>query len=197
MDALWYIESPGVLERWGESFREHGRVRRWGHRAVIDFPGADPVHLVLSGSIDVHDASQRHRLRRGELYGFLADGPQLRAYDDTVVLELFPEALERLGDKLVHVGLIKPREVRVPLTKLLRTREDTRVLATLAHLAGDSGRVELELKARELARATGMDVVRTRAVLNQLQRANLVEVHRRGLVIPDTAAILTVLKGEA
>ena len=194
MNALWYIESPGVLERWGESVREHGRLRRWGHRAEIDFPGIEQVHLLLSGSVDVHDGTSSHRVRRGELFGFLAEGPRLRAYDDTVVLELSADAHDRLGDKLVQVGLLKPREVRVPLTKLIRTREDTRILSTLAHLAGDAARVELELKARELARATGLGMARTRAILSQLEQSKLVEVHRRGLVIPDTAAIRAVLQ---
>lgn len=198
MDAIWHIEESGVLQRWQEDLRTHGRMRRWGHRASIDFPGVQSVHLVVDGAIDALWQGQILRLPRGTLFGFHLADVELKAYDDTVVLEIRNESLNELGEKVTRVGLLNAREYRIPLSKLLRTRDDQRVLAALLHVAQDdtASRLEIEVQAKHLARVTGLPLERTKRVFAALQTANLVEVGRRGLVIPDVAAIRAILNGD-
>lgn len=198
MDAIWHIEDSGVLQRWRDDLRAHGRLRRWGHRANIDFPGLEGVHLVVDGAIDAVWQGNLLRLPKGSLFGFHLADVELKAYDDTVLLEIHEESLDHLGEKITRVGLINAREYRIPLSKLLKTRDDQRVLAALLHVAQNdaAARIELEVQAKHLARVTGLPLERTKRVFEALQNANLVEVGRRGLVIPDVAAIRAILSGD-
>ena len=197
MQSLWQIRDPGVLARWADNLRAHGRLRRWGHRAEIDAPSPSVVHLVANGA--VHSRDSDVRIGRGDLFGVRTERVALRAYDDTVILEVSQEALSNgLGELQSSVGLVSPKLIAVPVNELLYTTGAGRLVKTLLHIAKprEDGlwAIEVELKARHLSQLTGMPVLATRRIFKTLQERHLVQVGRNGLVIPDIAAIEAVLE---
>lgn len=202
MEPHWHIRGSGLLERWNSDLRGHGRLRRWGHRAEIDDPGVGTVHLVTAGSVQIQSENGLIRINRGDLWGVNQEGLSLRAFDDTTVLDLNNEHLKDLGEMVARVGVVKPRTVSIPLQDLIRHADEARVITVLLHIAPDlldegAKMIELEIRARHVSRLTGLPLGRTRSILQKLQRSNLVEVGRKGLVIPDLAAMRAVLGGDA
>lgn len=200
MEPHWHIRGSGLLERWISDLRAHGRLRRWGHRAEIDNPGVGAVHLVTAGAIQIKGEHGLIRLDRGDIWGVNQDGLSLRAFDDTTVLDLNDQHLgDDLGDMVARVGVLKPRTVSMPIQDLIRHADEARVIKVLLHivpdqLLGGAQMIELEIRARHISQLTGLPLARTRTILGNLQRSNLVDVGRRGLVIPDIAAIRALLE---
>lgn len=195
MDSHWHIRGSGLLDRWAADLRTRGRLVRWGHRAEIDDPGVGAVHLIIAGSIQLQGANGLVRLDRGDIWGVNEASVGLRAFDDTTVLDLADEHLgDGLGEMVARLGVLNPRTVSVPIQNLIRHGDEARVVKVLLHLAPESlekgaQMIELEIRARHISQLTGVPLMRTRMILENLKRSKLLEVGRRGLVIPDLDAI--------
>ncbi len=195
MESHWHIRGSKLLDRWNSDLRSRGRLVRWGHRAEIDHAAVGSVQLIIAGSVQIQGPNGLVRLDRGDIWGVNEAGLSLRAFDDTTVLDLDDDHLgEGLGDMVARVGVLNPRPVSMPLQNLIRHGDEARVIKVLLHLAPElleSGTkmIELEVRARHISQLTGIPLIRTRAILENLKRSKLVQVGRRGLVIPDLDAI--------
>jgi len=195
MDSHWHIRGSGLLDRWAADLRTRGRLIRWGHRAQIDDPGVGAVHLIIAGSVQIQGSNGLVRLARGDIWGVNKADVGLRAFDDTTVLDLSDDNLgDGLGEMVARIGVLNPRTVSVPIQNLIHYGDEARVVKVLLHLAPESlengaQAIELEIRARHVSQLTGIPLIRTRAILENLKRSKLVEVGKRGLVIPDLDAI--------
>jgi hypothetical protein len=195
MESHWHIRDSGLLDRWAADLRTRGRLVRWGHRAEIDVPGVGAVHLIIAGSVQIQGTNGLVRLDRGDIWGVNKADVSLRAFDDTTVLDLADEHLgDGLGEMIARIGVLKPRTVSIPIQNLIHHGDEARVVKVLLHLAPESlesgtQMIELEIRARHVSQLTGIPLIRTRTILENLKRSKLVKTGRRGLVIPDLDAI--------
>lgn len=217
---LWYVKGLG-LNRGDRDLvapiREVGRVERWGHRAEIhhrDEPSE--VYVVLSGSLDLHDGAHdlALRLRPGDIYGETgefdpaAPAAMVRAYDDTVISALERSTFDELvGQDLTpmetQLGLVRRQSLSVPASMLLYTTPKRRLAMVLLHLLeqygdirGDTGRMEVGLKTRNLAKVSGLAPRSVSDIFDAMQRDRVVECGRTELVIPSLETMRELAIGE-
>lgn len=204
---LWYIRGLDLFtdasEDLYEELRDQGRIERWGHRAQIahrEEPGE--LQIVLRGRIELRDGATATtlRLNTGDVYGDTgggqSDDAQLRAYDDTVVVALsrpdFEElAAEQLGYLQTQIGIVRRRNLAVPVSTLLYTTPERRLAKVLTHIIEtygtvreDEGRLDASPKARNLARLSGLADPTVSDIFDAMRRDRIVEVGKTELVIP-------------
>ena len=199
---VWFFRGLKLHERVPDAvldeIQSRGRVERWGHNAsIFHDPSSSDVYVVLGGSVYVRDGvADRLRLRQGDAFGSLgapdevleegAD-PQLRrdlleAFDDTTIVAveraLFDDAVARhLGEQSASVRQrLRRTQVQVPLSPLLYTSPQRRLVKALLHLAetrgqiqGDRALIDVPFRARPFAGLVGLDTGRLGAVIEQLR----------------------------
>jgi len=207
--SIWYLHPARLLKSLNladqEALKEAGRLKRWGHRALISREiAADTVSIVLKGAVDWEDPSHKLRLLGGDLFGETGGATlgTLRAYDDALICEV-PRAdfLDITGDKLPGRSTLfrlKGTRFELDALPLLFTRPEERISWAMTQMAERYGTINgtsatlPNLKERHFSELTGLSMAQTRGILKSWRDAKWIESGRMELVIPDLQLILDI-----
>lgn len=202
---LWYIKGLPLFAAsadLAQRLKLIGRVERWGHRANVALR-ADPgeVQVVIAGGVELSDGryDSLALLSPGDVFGDFGTSDRactLRAHDDLLIASFDRETFEHetsahLGVLRANVGVVRRRELTVPVSSLLYTAPTLRLANVLLHVAqaigtvdGDCATLDFQPRPRGLARVSGLADPTVSDIVEAFKRDRIVEVGRTQLVIP-------------